>query len=213
MPFRAICWGGRCPGGGTGVVFNFFVSTFKGCSSSSSSESCKPYLEKCATCATRRTDVSQLRNKSSGTYFQKAPTMSWCNCQLYRGITACLQSSCGSWNKSSLCTEHLLYASLQGIAERGRFPSGQPTPVPCHPPSKVLPPRASSYSEEFLPAWLGKQKHYLKHPRSGLWTVFLESSALLPRYRLESTLVIHLCKSFRAFYQATRCFICRPDSI
>lgn len=156
---------------------------------------------------------SELRNKSSGTYFQKAPTMSWCNCQLYRGITACLQSSCGSWNKSSLCTEHLLYASLQGIAEWGRFPSGQPTPVPCHPPSKVLPLRPSSYSEEFLPAWLGKQKHYLKHPRSGLWTVFLESSALLPRYRLESTLVIHLCKSFRAFYQATRCFICRPDSI
>lgn len=59
LPFKAICWGGWCPGGGTGVVFNFFASAFKGCSSSSSSESCKPYLEKCATCAMRRTNTSK----------------------------------------------------------------------------------------------------------------------------------------------------------
>lgn len=119
LPFRAICWGGRCPGGGTGVVFNFFVSTFKGCSSSSSSESCKPYLEKCATCVTRRTKVSHLRNKSSGTYFQKAPTMSWCNCLLTEQL----------WQVEQIqpLYEHLLYTGLQGIAEWGRFPSGQPT--------------------------------------------------------------------------------------
>lgn len=205
LPFRAICWGGRCPGGGTGVVFNFFVSTFKGCSSSSSSESCKPYLEKCATCVTRRTKVSQLRNKSSGTYTSSLLGPFGSNCQLYRAVVA------GGTNPASVWT--LAVHRPSGDRRMGEVPLWATHRVLCHPPSKVLPLKASSYSEKILPAWLGKQKHYLKHPRSGLWTVFLESSALLPRYRLESTLVIHLCKSFRAFYQATRCFICRPDSI
>lgn len=119
LPFRAICWGGRCPGGGTGVVFNFFVSTFKGCSSSSSSESCKPYLEKCATCVTRRTKVSQLRNKSSGTYFQKAPTMSWCNCQLYRAVVAGGTNPASVWN--TCCT-----SAFRGSQNGGGSPLGHP---------------------------------------------------------------------------------------
>lgn len=49
----AICWccwdSGICCSPAGIAVFNFFVSVLAGGTSSSSSESCRPYLEKCAT--------------------------------------------------------------------------------------------------------------------------------------------------------------------